>query len=262
MLERQNVGLAELKAALRHRRGEDSGSGDDDPGLPRSPPTSPTTLDVLNHGLKGSSRATQSSCSDGSLLSMGSSENDEDSLGAASHHSSRASLLEGRHQVVAERKKPIIVSVMKKEEKMKEEEEEEEEAAKTERKKKMKGRLKEEEEEDVKKKKEEEREKTKERKEKGNKEEKKIDKNKEEKEEEEKKKEEDDAGKRKGKSRLRRKRGDAARLSFLSDAIIVGRDLDLIEDDGEDGSGQVKEGGQGEGKKKGHRGALVSGGFF
>ncbi|XP_050696950.1 serine/arginine repetitive matrix protein 2-like isoform X2 [Eriocheir sinensis] len=160
-------------------------------------------------------------------------EETEDSLGAASHHSSRASLLEGRHQVVAERKKPIIVSVMKKEEKMKEEEEEEEEAAKPERKKKTKGRLKEEEEEDVKKKKEEEREKTKERKEKGNKEEKKIGKNKEE---EEKKKEEDDAGKRKGKSRLRRKRGDAARLSFLSDTIIVGRDLDLIEDDGEDGS--------------------------
>lgn len=43
---------AELKAALRRRRGDDSGSGDDDPGLPRSPPTSPTTLDVLNHGLK------------------------------------------------------------------------------------------------------------------------------------------------------------------------------------------------------------------
>ncbi|KAK4297100.1 hypothetical protein Pmani_030461 [Petrolisthes manimaculis] len=73
----RGVNMAELKAALRHRRGDDSGSGDDDPGLPRSPPTSPTTLDVLNHGLKASSRATQSTCSDGSLLSMGSSENDE-----------------------------------------------------------------------------------------------------------------------------------------------------------------------------------------
>ncbi|XP_042211282.1 mucin-17-like isoform X2 [Homarus americanus] len=96
---------AELKAALRRRRGDDSGSGDDDPGLPRSPPTSPTTLDVLNHGLKSCSRATQSTCSDGSLLSMGSSENDEDSLGAGSHHSSKVSLLEGRHQVV----EPITV---------------------------------------------------------------------------------------------------------------------------------------------------------
>lgn len=92
--------VAELKAALRRRRGDDSGSGDDDPGLPLSPPTSPTTLDVLNHGLKSCSRATQSTCSDGSLLSMGSSENDEDSFGAISHHSSKVSLLEGRHQVV------------------------------------------------------------------------------------------------------------------------------------------------------------------
>ncbi|CAL4063744.1 unnamed protein product [Meganyctiphanes norvegica] len=74
----RGVNMAELKAALRRRgRGEDSGSGDDDLGLPRSPPTSPTTLDVLNHGLKSCSRATQSTCSDGSLLSMGSSENDE-----------------------------------------------------------------------------------------------------------------------------------------------------------------------------------------
>ncbi|XP_071538546.1 uncharacterized protein [Panulirus ornatus] len=96
----RGVNMAELKAALRRRRGDDSGSGDDDPGLPRSPPTSPTTLDVLNHGLKSCSRATQSTCSDGSLLSMGSSENDEDSLGAGSHHSSKVSLLEGRHQVV------------------------------------------------------------------------------------------------------------------------------------------------------------------
>ncbi|KAF2344734.1 hypothetical protein FHG87_024510 [Trinorchestia longiramus] len=83
----------ELKAVLRRRvasgessggdggrrgKGDDSGSGDDDPGLPRSPPpTSPTTLDVLNHGLKSVSRTTQSTCSDGSLLSMGSSELEE-----------------------------------------------------------------------------------------------------------------------------------------------------------------------------------------
>lgn len=102
VLQHQTIlNLAELKAVLRRRRGDDSGSGDDDPGLPRSPPTSPTTLDVLNHGLKSCSRATQSTCSDGSLLSMGSSENDEDSLGIGSHHSSKVSLLEGRHQVVA-----------------------------------------------------------------------------------------------------------------------------------------------------------------
>ncbi|XP_068240718.1 serine-rich adhesin for platelets-like isoform X2 [Palaemon carinicauda] len=99
----RGVNMAELKAVLRRRRGDDSGSGDDDPGLPRSPPTSPTTLDVLNHGLKSCSRATQSTCSDGSLLSMGSSENDEDSLGIGSHHSSKVSLLEGRNQVVARR---------------------------------------------------------------------------------------------------------------------------------------------------------------
>ncbi|XP_042879927.1 flocculation protein FLO11-like isoform X2 [Penaeus japonicus] len=102
----RGVNMAELKAALRRRRGDDSGSGDDDPGLPLSPPTSPTTLDVLNHGLKSCSRATQSTCSDGSLLSMGSSENDEDSFGAVSHHSSKGSLLEGRHQVVAPRPPP------------------------------------------------------------------------------------------------------------------------------------------------------------
>ncbi|XP_076069354.1 uncharacterized protein LOC143041405 isoform X3 [Oratosquilla oratoria] len=102
-LATRGVNMAELKAALRRRRCEDSVSGDEDPGLPRSPPTSPTTLDVLNHGLKSSSRATQSTCSDGSLLSMGSSENDEDSLGASSHHSSKASLIDGRHQVVAKR---------------------------------------------------------------------------------------------------------------------------------------------------------------
>nr|XP_045614844.1 serine-rich adhesin for platelets-like isoform X2 [Procambarus clarkii] len=105
----RGVNMAELKAALRRRRGDDSGSGEDDPGLPRSPPTSPTTLDVLNHGLKSCSRATHSTCSDGSLLSMGSSENDEDSLGAGSHHSSRVSLLEARHQVVDN--EPVVGAV-------------------------------------------------------------------------------------------------------------------------------------------------------
>ncbi|KAK8753620.1 hypothetical protein OTU49_000686 [Cherax quadricarinatus] len=109
MVETDILEVAELKAALRRRRGEDSGSGDDDPGLPRSPPTSPTTLDVLNHGLKSCSRATHSTCSDGSLLSMGSSENDEDSLGAGSHHSSKVSLLEGRHQVVDN--EPVVGAV-------------------------------------------------------------------------------------------------------------------------------------------------------
>ncbi|KAF2350695.1 hypothetical protein FHG87_018548, partial [Trinorchestia longiramus] len=92
-LASRGVNMCELKAVLRRRvasgessggdggrrgKGDDSGSGDDDPGLPRSPPpTSPTTLDVLNHGLKSVSRTTQSTCSDGSLLSMGSSELEE-----------------------------------------------------------------------------------------------------------------------------------------------------------------------------------------
>ncbi|XP_045126851.1 serine/arginine repetitive matrix protein 2-like isoform X3 [Portunus trituberculatus] len=179
----RGVNMAELKAALRQRRGDDSGSGDDDPGLPRSPPTSPTTLDVLTHGLKGSSRATQSSCSDGSLLSMGSSENDEDSLGAASHHSSRASLLEGRHQVVEEAKK---IETSKTDTANEEEQENQ---------------------------------------------------NKDEEKEEE---EEGKKKKRKKKKELRRRRGDPTRFTFVSDAIIVGREP-VIDVEGTNGKEEEEE---------------------
>ncbi|KAG0712717.1 hypothetical protein GWK47_002038 [Chionoecetes opilio] len=182
-------------------------SGDDDPGLPRSPPTSPTTLDVLTHGLKGSSRATQSSCSDGSLLSMGSSENDEDSLGAASHHSSRASLLEGRHQVVETRKDPKTTKITDKNEGEAEERKKEEE------------------------KKPEEKEEAK-------KEEKKPEEKEETKEEEEEKKPEESFKK----IKKRKMRGKATRHSFVSDLIIVGREPDLPDDLLHSGQVKVKQG--------------------
>ncbi|XP_060806425.1 uncharacterized protein LOC106138879 isoform X2 [Amyelois transitella] len=74
---------AELVAAVR-RRGRGDGSDDDeDLGLPRSPPASPPTdkADKRHHA-----GISQSSCSDGSLLSVGSSEMDEDS--SSGHHHS------------------------------------------------------------------------------------------------------------------------------------------------------------------------------
>ncbi|KAG6442903.1 uncharacterized protein LOC115455567 isoform X2 [Manduca sexta] len=74
---------AELVAAVR-RRGRGDGSDDDeDLGLPRSPPASPPTDKGDKRQLAGIS---QSSCSDGSLLSVGSSEMDEDS--SSGHHHS------------------------------------------------------------------------------------------------------------------------------------------------------------------------------
>lgn len=72
---------AELVAAVR-RRGRGDGSDDDD-GLPQSPPGSPPTDKVDKRHHAGIS---QSSCSDGSLLSVGSSEMDEDS--SSGHHHS------------------------------------------------------------------------------------------------------------------------------------------------------------------------------
>lgn len=75
---------AELVAAVR-RRGRGDGSDDDeDLGLPRSPPASPPTdkADKRHHA-----GISQSSCSDGSLLSVGSSEMDEDSSSGTHHHS-------------------------------------------------------------------------------------------------------------------------------------------------------------------------------
>ncbi|CAB3225534.1 unnamed protein product [Arctia plantaginis] len=74
---------AELVAAVR-RRGRGDGSDDDeDLGLPQSPPASPPTDKVDKRHHAGIS---QSSCSDGSLLSVGSSEMDEDS--SSGHHHS------------------------------------------------------------------------------------------------------------------------------------------------------------------------------
>ncbi|XP_028028426.1 uncharacterized protein LOC114241703 isoform X2 [Bombyx mandarina] len=74
---------AELVAAVR-RRGRGDGSDDEeDLGLPQSPPASPPTDKVDKRHLAGIS---QSSCSDGSLLSVGSSEMDEDS--SSGHHHS------------------------------------------------------------------------------------------------------------------------------------------------------------------------------
>ncbi|XP_021919007.1 uncharacterized protein LOC110829533 isoform X3 [Zootermopsis nevadensis] len=86
---------AELLDALRRRRGRGDCTSEDDEdlGLPHSPCNSPTTADVLlEQGLKENPTKSRSTCSDGSLLSMGSSEMDEDSLGQHSGHSSKQSL--------------------------------------------------------------------------------------------------------------------------------------------------------------------------
>jgi len=86
---------AELLDALRRRRGRRDCTSDDDEdlGLPHSPCNSPTTADVLlEQGLKENPTKSHSTCSDGSLLSMGSSEMDEDSLGLHSGCSSKLSL--------------------------------------------------------------------------------------------------------------------------------------------------------------------------
>ncbi|KAL0879197.1 hypothetical protein ABMA27_002984 [Loxostege sticticalis] len=73
---------AELVAAVR-RRGRGESDDEEDLGLPRSPPASPPTdkADKRHHA-----GISQSSCSDGSLLSVGSSEIDEDS--SSGHHHS------------------------------------------------------------------------------------------------------------------------------------------------------------------------------
>ncbi|XP_061380909.1 uncharacterized protein LOC116774337 isoform X2 [Danaus plexippus] len=69
------VFLAELVAAVR-RRGRGDSDEDEDLGLPHSPPASPPTDKAEKRHHAGIS---QSSCSDGSLLSVGSSEMDDDS---------------------------------------------------------------------------------------------------------------------------------------------------------------------------------------
>ncbi|XP_018576363.1 microtubule-associated protein futsch isoform X3 [Anoplophora glabripennis] len=86
----------ELSERLRLRRGRGDTSEDDE-GLPHSPCNSPTTSDGLlldKTAIKDLPTKSHSTCSDGSLLSMGSYEMDEDSFGPHSRHSSKLSLHE------------------------------------------------------------------------------------------------------------------------------------------------------------------------
>lgn len=78
---------AELVAAVRRRGRGDDDDDDEDLGLPRSPPASPPTDKAYKRHHAGIS---QSSCSDGSLLSVGSSEMDDDSSGHQADHSTRS----------------------------------------------------------------------------------------------------------------------------------------------------------------------------
>ncbi|XP_068623033.1 calponin homology domain-containing protein DDB_G0272472-like isoform X2 [Battus philenor] len=73
---------AELVAAVRRRGRGECSDDEEDLGLPRSPPASPPTDKAQRHH----AGISQSSCSDGSLLSVGSSEMDEDS--SSGHHHS------------------------------------------------------------------------------------------------------------------------------------------------------------------------------
>ncbi|KAF2894111.1 hypothetical protein ILUMI_12062 [Ignelater luminosus] len=87
----------ELSERLRLRRGRGDTSEDDE-GLPRSPCcNSPTATEGLleKTAVKNHPTKSHSTCSDGSLLSMGSSEIEEDSFGQqSSRHSSKLSLYE------------------------------------------------------------------------------------------------------------------------------------------------------------------------
>ncbi|XP_068907149.1 fap1 adhesin isoform X7 [Tenebrio molitor] len=87
----------ELSERLRLRRGRGDTSEDDE-GLPHSPCNSPTTTDALldKTAIKDLPTKSHSTCSDGSLLSMGSSEMDEESFSQQSRHSSKLSLQEKR----------------------------------------------------------------------------------------------------------------------------------------------------------------------
>ncbi|XP_050307761.1 uncharacterized protein LOC126744412 isoform X3 [Anthonomus grandis grandis] len=92
----------ELSSRLRLRRGRGDTSEDDE-GLPRSPPCgSPAAVNdpflILDKTVNNKDLPTKShsTCSDGSLLSMDSSEMDEDSVGLQSRHSSKVSLNEKR----------------------------------------------------------------------------------------------------------------------------------------------------------------------
>ncbi|XP_023216078.1 putative uncharacterized protein DDB_G0282133 isoform X2 [Centruroides sculpturatus] len=89
----QHVELKDLKTELFARVRARRDSDDEDAGLPHSPCTSPTTADILSQNLKSKGGISHTTCSAGSLISMGSSENDEDLTGQTlSSHSSRMSL--------------------------------------------------------------------------------------------------------------------------------------------------------------------------
>ncbi|XP_077299399.1 uncharacterized protein LOC143920389 [Arctopsyche grandis] len=68
---------AELAAAVRRRARGDTSEEDEDLGLPRSPPASPPKRG-LNRGRVSQTGAEQSSCSEGSLLSAGSSDPEDE----------------------------------------------------------------------------------------------------------------------------------------------------------------------------------------
>ncbi|XP_050434261.1 uncharacterized protein LOC126841707 [Adelges cooleyi] len=91
-----NLIQAELLEAVRRRRPKVQDDDDVDDGLPRSPSMHSPTIATGNDLLLSKELITKSShstCSDGSLLSMGSSEMDEDSFGGhISRHSSKMSL--------------------------------------------------------------------------------------------------------------------------------------------------------------------------
>ncbi|XP_025406882.1 uncharacterized protein LOC112680873 [Sipha flava] len=99
-----NIQAELLEAVRRRRKVQDDDDSDDvdeeDLGLPRSPSMHSPTIAAGNDLLLSKELITKSShstCSDGSLLSMGSSEMDEDSFGAHnSRHSSKVSLYDKR----------------------------------------------------------------------------------------------------------------------------------------------------------------------
>lgn len=94
----QHVELKDLKNELFARVRARRDSDDEDAGLPHSPCTSPTTADVLSQNLKSKSGISHTTCSAGSLISMESSENDEDLTGQTlSSHSSRMSLSDRKY---------------------------------------------------------------------------------------------------------------------------------------------------------------------
>lgn len=92
----------ELSERLRLRR-SGGGRGDtseDDEGLPHSPCNSPTTTDNIDKtALKDLPNKSHSTCSDGSLLSVGSSDIEEDLLISQIRHSSKLSLSENKHDL-------------------------------------------------------------------------------------------------------------------------------------------------------------------